>query len=181
MARAAVLVVVMLLVPQVRADDPAKEKQRPSAFELLAGGLEKAEKEKKSVFLVFGSPTCGWCKYFDKYHADAEVEKVIGKYFVLVKVDIATDRFGRMVYKLFGRDRGVPAWTIVASDLKWLGDSGDEEDNVGFPYEDKEVEHYVKSVRAAAPKMTDAEAQLLVKKLRDIGPKKEKHEDKKDK
>ena len=75
----------------------------------------------------------------------------------------------------------MPAWTILAPDAKVVTDSGDGKDNVGFPYEGKEVEHYIKAVRAAAPKMTDAEAQLLVKKLRDIGPKKENPEDKKDK
>jgi thiol-disulfide isomerase/thioredoxin len=181
MFRAASLVVVLFLAPQVRADDPEKEKKGPPAADLLAEGLSKAKKEDKRVFLIFGSPTCGWCKYLDKYHADAEVGKVVEKYFVLVKVDVVTNPGGEEMYKKYGTDRGVPAWTVLAPDAKVLTDSGDGKDNVGFPYEEKEVEHYVKVVRLAAPKMTDSEAQLLVKKLRDIGPKKEKQEDKKDK
>ncbi len=179
MVRAVSLVIMVLLVPQVRADEP--EKKGPPAADLLAEGLSKAKKDEKRVFLMFGSPTCGWCKYLDKYHADADVEKVVGKYFVLVKVDVVTNPGGEEMYQKYGTDRGVPAWTVLAPDMKVVSDSGDGKDNVGFPYEDKEIEHYIKAVRAAAPKMTDAEVELLTKKLRDIGPKKEKKEEKNDK
>lgn len=174
MFRAAVLIALVLVLPQTRADDTKKDEKGPPADKLLAEGLAKANKDQKQVFLMFGSPTCGWCKYLDKYHADAEVEKVVGKYFVLVKVDVVTNPGGEEMYKKYGTDRGVPAWTVLAPDKKVLADSGDGTDNVGFPYEDKEVEHYIKAVRTSAPKITDAEVALLTKKLRDIGPKKEK-------
>jgi len=174
MFRIVSLVVVLLLVNPVRADDPEKVKKGPPANELLAEGLAKAKKDDKHVFLIFGSPTCGWCKYFDKYHTDAEVEKIVGKYFVLVKVDVVTNPGGEEMYQKYGTDRGVPAWTVLAPDMKVVTDSGDGKDNVGFPYEPKEVEHYIQSIQTAAPKMTGAEVELLTKKLRDIGPKKEK-------
>jgi thiol-disulfide isomerase/thioredoxin len=174
MFRAAAIVALMLVVPQVRSDDPRTDEKGPPAADLLAEGLAKAKNEDKRVFLVFGSPTCGWCKYLDKYHADAEVEKVVGKYFVIVKVDVVTNPGGEEMYKKYGTDRGVPAWTVLDADAKVLADSGDAEKNVGFPYEEKEVEHYVRAVRTAVPMITDDEVQLLVKKLREIGPKKEK-------
>ena len=180
MFRALSFLVVLILMSPVRADDVEKEKKGPPADELLTEALAKAKKDDKQVFLIFGSPTCGWCKYFDKYHADAEVEKVVGKYFVLVKVDVVTNPGGEEMYKKYGSDRGVPAWTVLAPDTKVLTDSGNGRDNVGFPYEDKEVERYIKAIRAAVPKMTDAEAALLVKKLHDVGPKKEKKEEKKE-
>lgn len=170
----AAFIALLLVVPQVRADDPKKEEKGPPADKLLADGLAQAKKDEKRVFLMFGSPTCGWCKYLDKYHADPEVTKVVGKYFVLVKVDVVTNPGGEEMYKKYGTDRGVPAWTVLAADAKVLTDSGDGQDNVGFPYEDKEIEHYVKAVRLAAPRMTEAESQVLVKKLRDTGPKKDK-------
>jgi thiol-disulfide isomerase/thioredoxin len=172
MFRALSFMVVLMLASPVRADDAEKEKKGPPADELLTEALSKAKKDDKRVFLIFGSPSCGWCKYFAKYHADAEVGKVVGKYFVLVKVDVVTNPGGEEMYQKYGTDRGVPAWTLLTPDTKVLTDSGNGRDNVGFPYEDKEVEHYIKAIRAAAPKMTDAEAALLVKKLHDIGPKK---------
>lgn len=173
MVRAVLLVVLLASAPPVRADDPKKEEKGPPAAALLADGLAKAKKDDKRVFLVFGSPTCGWCRYLDKYHADAEVEKVVGKYFVIVKVDVVTNPGGEEMYKKYGADRGVPAFTVLDADAKVLADSGDGDKNVGFPYEDKEIEHYVKVLRTAT-KATDAEVDLLVKKLREIGPKKDK-------
>jgi thiol-disulfide isomerase/thioredoxin len=174
MFRAAAIVALMLVVPQVRSDDPRTDEKGPPAADLLAEGLAKAKKDEKRVFLIFGSPTCGWCKYLDKYHAEPEVARVVGKYFVLVKVDVVTNPGGEEMYKKYGTDRGVPAWTVLDADAKVLADSGDAEKNVGFPYEEKEVEHYVRAVRTAVPMITDDEVQLLVKKLREIGPKKEK-------
>ena len=174
MLRALSLVILLLLVPQVRCDDLAKEKKGPPANELLSEGLAKAKKDEKRLFLVFGSPTCIWCKYLEKYHGDEQVKKVVDKYFVIVKVDIVANPGGEELYKKYGSDRGVPAWTVLAPDLKVVSDSGDGKDNVGFPYEKKEVEHYIKAMRTAAPKMTDIEAELLAKKLLEVGPKTEK-------
>jgi uncharacterized protein YyaL (SSP411 family) len=176
MFRLAAIAALLLAVPQARADDPKKPEKGPPAAQLLAEGLAKAKKDEKHVFLVFGSPSCGWCKYLDKYHADPEVAKVVGKYFVLVKVDVVTNPGGEEMYKKYGTDRGVPAWTILAPDSKVVADSGDGDKNVGFPYVDNEIEHYSKAVRTAVPKVTDAEVELLVKKLRDTGPKKDKDE-----
>jgi thiol-disulfide isomerase/thioredoxin len=171
MFRVALLAAVLLPLPVTRAQDP--EKKGPPAADLLAEGLAKAKNEDKRVFLVFGSPTCGWCKYLDKYHADAEVEKVVGKYFVIVKVDVVTNPGGEEMYKKYGTDRGVPAFTVLDAESRVLADSGDGDKNVGFPYTDAEIEQYVKVLRASLPKVTDAEVDLLVKKLRATGPKKD--------
>jgi len=168
------LAAVLILSPSVGADEPANGSKGPPAAELLANGLAAAKKDGKQVFLIFGSPTCGWCKYFDKFHTDAEVARIVGKYFVLVKVDIVTNPGGEEMYKKYGSDRGVPAWTLLNPDGKGIGDSGDGRDNVGFPYEEKEVAHYLKAIRAAAPKLTEAEVDLLMRKLAQVGPKKEK-------
>jgi thiol-disulfide isomerase/thioredoxin len=174
MLRLTSVVAVLLLAAPVRSDDPEKG---PPANDLLADGLAKAKKDDKQVFLVFGTPGCVWCKYLEKFHADPAVAKVVGKYFVIVKVDLVTNPGGEELYRKYGTDRGVPAWTILDANSKVVADSGDGQDNVGFPYEPHEVEHYVKVVRKAAPAMTDAEAELLVAKLREIGPKKNKDKD----
>jgi hypothetical protein len=180
MIRALWLVMVFALAAPVRADEPEKEKTGPPADELLAAGLAQAKNEDKRVFLIFGSPSCGWCRYLDKYHAVPEVKKLVGKHFVLVKVDVVANPGGEKMYKQYGTDRGVPAWTILAPNAKVLADSGDGRANVGFPYEDKEIEHYEKAVRAAAPKLSDADVELLVKELRAAGPARQKKDEKKD-
>ena len=53
-------------------------------------------------------------------------------------------------------------------------DSGNGEKNIGFPYEPHEIDGYIKIVRKTCPKVTDAEIELLTKKLKEIGPKKDK-------
>jgi hypothetical protein len=171
--------VALLLVTPVRAEEPEKEKKGPPAADLLAEGLAKAKKDGTRVFLIFGSPSCGWCRYLDKYHSDPEVERVVRKYFVLVKVDIVTNPGGEEMYKKYGTDRGVPAWSVLAADAKVVADSGDGRSNVGFPYEDREIEHYLKAVRAAVPSIAGTEVDLLARKLREIGPKKDKKDEKK--
>jgi thiol:disulfide interchange protein len=157
------------------ADKKAGEKKiekGPPADSLLADALAQAKKEHKIVFLQFGSPTCGWCKYLDKYHADAEVRRVLGQHLVIVKVDVVTNPGGDTMYEKYGDQRGVPAFTFLDPDAKVLADSGDKGKNTGFPYEPKEIEDYFKAFKTACPKLSDSEVGLLTKKLKEIGPKK---------
>ncbi len=151
------------------ADEP--KVKGPPAAGLLADGLKQAGKEDKRVFLVFGSPTCGWCKLLEKYHADPEVSQLLAKHLVIVKVDIVENAGGQELYKKYGTDRGVPAWTILAPDGTVLTDSGDGRDNVGFPAEPQEIAHYFKALRKACPKVSDEDVKLLTARLKDVRPK----------
>src|SRR5262249_32633507 len=138
--------------------------------DLLDGGLSQAGKEGKRVFLIFGSPTCGWCKRFEAYHADPEVSRVVGKYLVIVKVDVVKNPGGQALYDKYGKPRGVPAFTILDSSAKALADSGDADKNIGFPFKPEEVEHYLKALRESCPGLTSDEVTLLTKKLKEAGP-----------
>ena len=167
----------LLLVPlatTLSANEPTgpvkdNEKRAPAA-ELLNAGLSQAKQENKRVFLVFGSPGCGWCKLLQKYHDDAEVAKTVGKYLVIVKVNVVDNPGGQEMYLKYGDQRGVPAWTFLDGDGKTLADSGNGRENVGFPYEPQEVTRYFKTFRQACPKLTDDEIALLTKKLKEVSP-----------
>lgn len=164
---------VLVLCTQVMADDD-EEKKGPAASDLLSAGLVKAKEEGKSVFLVFGSPGCGWCVKLEKYHRDPEVAQVLGKHLVHVKVDTVKNPGGEELYKKYGKDRGVPAFTLLDAEAKVLGDSGDGADNIGFPYEPKEIEHYLKVLKKGCPRITEGELELLTNKLKAFNPKKDK-------
>ncbi len=165
----------LLAVPG-RAEDP-KPKGEP-ADKLLATGLATAKKDGKVVFLAFGSPTCGWCKYLDKFHERQAVAGVLGKKVVTVKVDVVDNPGGQKLYDQYAPEPGgVPVWVFLSADGKVLSDSfaegkANKKQNVGFPYEPAEVAHYEKALRAALPKLTDTEVSGLLKELKDAGPKK---------
>jgi hypothetical protein len=163
------LTVLIAFAGFLPADEP--KAKGPAAADLLSAGLERAKKEDKRVFLVFGSPTCGWCRVFEGYHANPDVSRVTGKHLVLVKVDIVENAGGEAMYKKYGTDRGVPAWVILAADATVLADSGDGKDNVGFPAEPNEITHYVKALKKACPKLEDGEVELLTDKLKAARPK----------
>jgi thiol-disulfide isomerase/thioredoxin len=159
--------------PTALADDPAAKKT--PAQDALKAGLEKAKAEGKVVFLVFGSPGCGWCKLLEKYHDDADVQRVLGKRYVFVKVDAVETPGGEALYKKYtkGKGAGVPYWVVLDPGGKVLIDADDgQKGNVGFPYEPHEVAHYVKALKETYPGLTPEERDLLVKKLKDVAPKK---------
>lgn len=159
--------------PAARATDEKKIEKGPPADSLLADALALAGKDNKVVFLQFGSPTCGWCKYLDKYHADSDVKRILGQHLVIVKVDIVTNPGGEAMYEKYGEQRGVPAFTFLNPGAKVLADSGDKGRNIGFPYEPKEIDDYFKAFRTACPKLSDADVALLTRKLMENGPKRE--------
>lgn len=155
------LVVLAMAVPAV-ADDPKAE-------DLLNKGIEAAKKDKKHVFLVFRADN-PICDAFDKYHQDAEVKKTLDKYFHIVTIDLEKHEGGPDLYLKYGDHRGTPAWTILNGESKTIGDSGDGMENVGFPVEDHEFERYFKEFKKAYPKLSDAEVELLTKKMKALKP-----------
>jgi hypothetical protein len=153
------------------AEEPKAD--QPSAKRLRAEGLELAKKERKQVFLIFGSQGCGWCKVFDNYHSDPGVARVLSKHIVLVKVSLDENAGGEEMYLEYGKQRGVPAFSILDVDGKVLADSGDTGKNIGFPYEPHEIEHYFTALKTAIPKLSESDVELLREKLKEVRPKKD--------
>jgi len=174
MTRTAIVLGVVLASCLVSVADEPKEKGIAAA-QLRSAGLAQAKKEDKQLFLIFGSPTCGWCRVFEKYHADAAVSEVIGKHLVLVKVDVEENPGGQDMYSEYGKARGVPAFVILDADGNVLADSGNGDKNIGFPFQPDEIERYFAVMKTACPKLTDAEAQVLRDKLKEVRPKERGH------
>lgn len=175
MTRILTVMTLVLLSTTSRADE-AKPKV-DSADNLLTSGLAAAKKNGKAVFLAFGSPGCGWCKYLEKFHERPAVAETLGKQIVLVKVDVVENAGGQQMYdKYVARPSGVPVWLFLSADGKVLADSFAEgkktKENVGFPYEPSEVAHYEKALRASLPKLSDSDITVIMKELKEAGPKK---------
>jgi hypothetical protein len=172
---AVVFLALGLAPPSLAGDPKTQDKVKgPPAADLLARGLADAKKDGRAVFLSFGSPTCGWCRCLEKYHARPAVEKTLGKHLVFVKVDVVENPGGQEMYKKYTPAQGgVPVWVILSADGKVLGDSFENgKTNVGFPYEPNELVHYERVLRSALPQLTADEVALLMKELKDSGPQK---------
>jgi Thioredoxin-like len=174
----ACVLALALLPAAVRADDakkdapPKKDAPSTSAQDALKAGLAKAKGESKLVFLIFSTQGCGWCKLFDKFHDDADVQRLLTKRYVFVKVDAADQPGGEEMYKKYAHG-GVPYWVVLDPAEKMLIDADDgKKGNVGFPYEPHEIDHYVKALKQTYPSLTAEEIDLLVNKLKALDPKK---------
>jgi thiol-disulfide isomerase/thioredoxin len=166
------LLALTLVFTTVAAQDKKDKEKAPSAQEIFSEGMTKAREAKKQLFLVFGSPGCGWCVKLQNYHDIPEVSKILGKYFVIVKVDTVKNAGGQEMFLKYGKERGVPAFTIIDVEEKVVADSGDLGENIGFPMEPQEVEQYFKMLQKACPSMTRAEMDVLRTKLKEAAPKK---------
>jgi hypothetical protein len=158
---------VILLATCLSCSAPAN---RPiqTAEELRSAALAQAKQEDKRVFLLFVAPPYDWCRPFDEFHADPGVGRVIGRHFVIAKVDVIETPGGEQMYLGLGANRGAPAFTILDFKGMILADSGDADQNVGFPHEPDEIDRYVTAVRTGCPEMTDDEVAALRAKLQSM-------------
>src|SRR5207244_3037286 len=149
----------------LRAGEPAEKE--PSAQALFDIGLSRAGADGKRVLLEFGWDGCRPCRVFDGYYKDPEVSRVLDKYLVRVKIDISKNRGATELKHRFGSPRGVPVWWLLDADGRVVSGAGDPGGNVGFPTAASDRAAYIKALRSACPTMSDEEADLLERKLRE--------------
>jgi len=133
------------------------------ADKVRANALATAKKEGKLVLLVFGMHDKGWSDRLDEYHADSEVSSVLNKYFVIARIDIEQPG-GTEMYLQRG-ERGAPAFSILDIGGAHLSDSGQAEENFGFPNNPDQVDRYIAALKSACPKLTDDDVTVLRQKL----------------
>src|SRR4051794_5903903 len=105
MTRLLAAVLCLAVARPATAEDAPKPKGPPAA-DLLAAAQAKAKADGKAVFLAFGSPTCGWCKHLDAYHARPAVAKVLGRHLEFVKVDVVDNPGGKEMYDKYATQGG---------------------------------------------------------------------------
>jgi thiol-disulfide isomerase/thioredoxin len=148
----------------------------PAASVVVGKAQEKAAKENKKVFVGFTASWCGWCKRMAKTLSDPQVAAIMDKYFVSVWLDVqeqpekaSLENPGaeELMDKMGGNGQGIPFHYFTDAKGKKLMDSKrpasgeDKGGNVGCPYEEAEIAHWMKMLKSAAPKMTEAEANTV--------------------
>jgi len=138
------------------------------AATVLQAGLDQAAKTNRLVFLHFGAPWCGWCHRLDDWMALPDVSATLGKEFVDVRID--TDRMdgGKEIlerYNTSGKG-GIPWFAFVDPKGKALVTSDGPKGNIGFPYEDHEVAHFVKMLDTAKRHLAPSDIERIDQSLK---------------
>jgi thiol:disulfide interchange protein len=154
-----------------------------SANDLLQQSLVSAGSSGKTVWVIFHASWCSWCKRLDAALTNADVKPIVEKHFVLLHLDVmergekkaALENPGGVeLMKQFGGEKsGLPFYAFVNANGTKIGDSNvmPKESNIGYPGSPEEIDAFVKIVRAAAPKLSDAEAETIVTYLKTHAPK----------
>lgn len=123
-----------------------------TATEILTKAQNQAKVENKNVFLIFHASWCGWCKKMEKNMDDPLVKSYFDanyvKTFITVqeraeKKNLETPGGDAVNEKLGGKDQGLPFWVILDSEGKVLEDSRVNDENIGGPASEDEVNNLI--------------------------------------
>jgi thioredoxin-related protein len=133
--------------------------------------LDKARKENKKLFLVFGFEKCGWCRKFARYHHDPEVMDILSRYFIVSEIDFDKTPDGKKLYQTYG-STGFPSWVIMDGSDKVLINCEapvpgvtERTYNVGYPVGKNEMAYYLHAIKTIAPLISSSDCSILKEKL----------------
>lgn len=139
------------------------------ARELLATATEKAKSEHKIVFLRWGAPWCGWCHRMDAWMENPDVHSILNSAFVHLKIDTERMIHGQeLLDEYCSEPSGIPWFVFIdPNDQKVLATSDGPQGNVGFPFEDFEIDHFCDMLGKCNGRISDAQIASLKKSLLD--------------
>ncbi len=155
----------MLALSRGFSAEAKKDYPPTAASDALEAACKIASKESKLVFLKAGFPECGWCRIFDRYHSLPDVQRILGKYYVIVAIDTRYMPDGEATFSKYAKP-GAPSWVIISPQKKVIVDSYAPEGNVGYPLQPNETTYYVAALKKATPAITEAELQTLSRQIK---------------
>ena len=144
----------------------AKKHYPPTAaHDILEAACKTATRESKAVFVKSGFPECGWCRIFDRYHNLPDVQRILGRYYVIVAIDTKNMPDGEATFSKYAKP-AAPSWVIISPQKRVIVDSYSREGNVGYPVEPNETAYYLAALNRATPTITEAELQTLSRQIK---------------
>lgn len=151
-----------------------KNKAEPvDAEKVYKAALAQAGTQDKLVFLHFGAPWCGWCRHLENFLGREDVAAILDRQFVDRKIDVDRMTGGKEMAEKFKADRkGIPWFAFLDRDGKVLADSDDADgQNIGYPAEPKEIEHFIGMLKKTATKLTPDQIAKIEAELKSAGDK----------
>ncbi|MCX6316747.1 MAG: thioredoxin family protein [Bacteroidetes bacterium] len=136
----------------------------PDTKQIMADAYAKAQREKKSVFVMFHASWCTWCQKMDASMKDPACSTFFDQQFVMVHlvVDEAKDKkqletpgAADMRKQYGGEGQGIPYWLMFDRNGKLISDSklhtaadkNDFGENVGCPASAAEVDFFIGALK----------------------------------
>jgi thioredoxin-related protein len=149
------------------------EKWKPvplDANDVFASALAQAKKQDKRVFLRVGAPWCGWCRRLDAFLAKPQIETILNKDYVLVKIDQQRMKGAAQVIQRVRKPTeggGIPWFALLDSNARILITSTKPgTGNIGFPVKpDTEIPYFVYMLKETRSKITDTDIDSIAAEL----------------
>ena len=140
------------------------------ANDVFAAALSRAKKEDRRVFIRVGAPSCGWCRRLDAFLAKPQIEAILKKDYVVVKIDQQRMKGAKEVIARIrkpGEEGGIPWFTFLDKDGRILITSTKPgAGNIGFPVDPKtEIPHFIHMLETTRSKITNADIELIAAEL----------------
>lgn len=157
------------------APEPAKA--------LIEKAVKASDASGKTICVIFHASWCGWCKRLESALDAPEVKPLMEKHFITVRLDVLEQPAKKqslenpgadtLLKDLGGDKSGLPFYAFLDAKEKKLADSNvmQGNSNIGYPGTAEEIAGFVKVLRTAAPKMTDAEADTITGYFKAHAPK----------
>jgi thioredoxin-related protein len=138
------------------------------ARNVMKEALEQARKEKKLLFVHFGTPGCSWCRQLEALLERKEMAAVFGKQFLDVKLDLERMTHGHEVQTGLAEKHGggVPWYAVVDAAGKTLATSDGPRGNTGYPVTEEEIAHFMNVVKTTGAKLEPADLLLIESTVR---------------
>lgn len=135
--------------------------EKVDAEKLMAEAFAKADAEDKRVLIRVGTPYCGWCtvlaqflqdhsQLFETDYVDTKIDTMR-----MINAEKALARFEPL------KSGGVPWMAILDANGKELASSFGPDGNIGYPYEPKEISHFIAMLRDTRKRLTDDELSTI--------------------
>jgi thioredoxin-related protein len=153
----------------------------PTAQQVLDSAKAQAAAQHKSVFLVFSSSWCGWCKRLDRFIEAPTIQPILAGHFVIARIDVQESGAKAVLNTPGGealeaqcgsKGTGLPFFAFLDEHGELIANSNrpvpgkPDGENIGHPMAPEEVDHFMSMLRKAVPALSPADAHVIETYLR---------------